>query len=160
MIERKPTALAKQKLYEQKRWRTYSLIFVCGLLMVSGFFFAGRQHFASMDFGMKNSRLRKQVDELEAEKRRLLLMREISLSPVEIKKAVRKVGLINSVELAGPVAQVSEATREKAVSPTSTQIKSLVVKTASVSAVPAPITAVYPKPENQVKREKKGMGAE
>src|SRR5438046_1612502 len=77
----------------RNNWRTYALAMVCLLIMVCGIFLAGRQHFSSMDFGMKNSRLRKQVDELEAEKRRLLLAREVSLSPSEIKKAAKKAGL-------------------------------------------------------------------
>ena len=55
------------------RMKSYALMSACALLLVAGFFFAGRQHFASMDYGMKNARLRKQVDELESEKRRLLL---------------------------------------------------------------------------------------
>ena len=56
---------------EPTRARTYALMAVCVLTVVGGFFFAGRQHFSSMDYGMKNSKLRRQVDELEAEKRRL-----------------------------------------------------------------------------------------
>ena len=81
---------AKQQRKGFGGWRTSLLAFVCMLILVCGIFLAGRQHFSSMDFGMKNSRLRKQVDELEAEKRRLLLAREVSLSPAEIKKAAKK----------------------------------------------------------------------
>src|SRR5256885_13542753 len=75
------------------RWRTYSLMTVCGVTLLAGLFLAARQHFSSIDTGMRNSRLRRQVDELQAEKRRLLLAREISLSPAEIKKAAKKTGL-------------------------------------------------------------------
>ena len=82
----------RTKAAEPKRWRTYSMMFVCGAVLVSGFFLAARQHFASMDYGMRNSRLRKQVDDLEAEKRRLILARETSLSPAEIKKPRRRRG--------------------------------------------------------------------
>ena len=71
-------------------WRYAALTLLCGVILVSGFFFAARQHFSSMDYGIQNSRLRRQVDELEAEKRRLLLNREISLSPSEMIKAARK----------------------------------------------------------------------
>lgn len=60
--------------------------------MAAGFFFAALQHFATIDLGFKNSKLRKQVDELQSEKRRLLLAKEISLSPAEITKAARKYG--------------------------------------------------------------------
>ena len=116
------------------RFRTYSLMLVCGLLLVSGFFFAARQHFASMEYGMKNSRLRKQVDELEADKRRLLLAREVSLSPGEIKKAARKSGLMNPSASSGVVAQVTSTTKEKAVPPTVKDPKPLVIKTGATSA--------------------------
>lgn len=74
-------------------WRYCFLTLVCGVLLVGGFFFAARQHFSSIDFGIKNSSLKKQIEELEAEKRRLLLSKEIALSPAEIKKAAKKLGL-------------------------------------------------------------------
>ena len=74
-------------------WRYCFLTLVCGLVLAVGFFFAARQHFSSMDYGMKNSKLRKQKDELEAARRQLLLNKEISLSPSEIKKAAKKIGL-------------------------------------------------------------------
>jgi len=74
-------------------WRYCLMTLVCGLFLVVGFFFAARQHFSSIDYGIKNSRLRKQIDELESEKRRLILEKEIALSPAEIKKAARKIGL-------------------------------------------------------------------
>jgi hypothetical protein len=62
-------------------------------MLVVGFFFAARSHFSSIDFGIKNSRLRKQIEELEADKRRLILSKEIALSPAEIKKAAKRIGL-------------------------------------------------------------------
>jgi hypothetical protein len=68
---------------------------VCCVL-VTGFFLAARQHFSSIDFGIKNSRLRRQLDELQAEKRRLLLSKEITLSPAEIKKAAKRVGFVDA----------------------------------------------------------------
>ena len=153
---------ARQQRNEPKRWRTYSLMIVCGLLMVSGFFFAGRQHFSSMDYGMKNSRLRKQIDDLEAEKRRLLLAREISLSPAEIKRAAKKVGFSDSAEAQPEVVQeVATSIKEKAVPTTAAApIKPMVVKTASVSSVPAPIAAVYAKNEKPVKTAKRLMATE
>ena len=74
-------------------WKLYSLLFVSLTIVVTGFFFAGRLHFSSWDYSMKNSRLRKQVDELETEKRRLILAREVAQSPNEIKRAARKFGM-------------------------------------------------------------------
>src|SRR5215203_2572894 len=73
-------------------WRQCLLTLICGLFLVVGFFGAARQHFSSIDFGIKNSKLRKQVEELEAEKRRMLLTKEVVLSPGEIKKAAKKIG--------------------------------------------------------------------
>lgn len=73
-------------------WRQCLLALVCGLFLVVGFFGAARQHFSSIDLGIKNSKLRKQVEELEAEQRRLLLTKEVVLSPGEIKKAAKKMG--------------------------------------------------------------------
>ena len=74
-------------------WRYCFLTLVCGLFLVVGFFFAARQHFSSMDYGIKNSRLKKQKGELEDAQRQLLLDKEIALSPSEIKKAAKKLGL-------------------------------------------------------------------
>ena len=74
-------------------WKYCFLTAACGLMLVVGFFFAARSHFSSIDFGIKNSKLRKQIEELEADKRRLLLSKEIALSPAEIKKAAKKIGL-------------------------------------------------------------------
>ncbi|MBK8467477.1 MAG: hypothetical protein IPL32_16800 [Chloracidobacterium sp.] len=145
---------AKQQEGNSPRLRTYSLMFVCAVTLVCGFFFAARQHFSSMDFGMKNSRLRKQVDDLEAEKRRLLLAREISLSPNEIKKAAKKTGLMTSARVDAEVAQVVSTTKEKAIPPQVSDAKSLVIKTAAVSPVQATATASYNKPEKSAKQVK------
>jgi len=75
------------------RWRYGFLTLLCGLVLVVGFFFAARQHFSSIDFSIKNSKLKKQIDELETAKRRLQLDKEIALTPAEIKKAAKKIGL-------------------------------------------------------------------
>ena len=146
-------ANAKQTQSGSIRLRTYSLVFICVLMLVSGFFFAARQHFSSMDFGMKNSRLRRQVDELEAEKRRLLLAREVSLSPAEIKKAAKKSGLLDPSGNSGEMAQVVSTTRDKAMPAVTAESKSLVIKTAAVSAVP-PVTAVAISKKDKPKPQK------
>lgn len=73
-------------------WRQCLLTLICGMFLVIGFFGAASQHFSSIDFGIKNSKLRKQVDELEAERRRMLLTKEVVLSPGEIKKSAKKIG--------------------------------------------------------------------
>ncbi len=100
-------------------WRYCVLTLFCGLLLISGFFFAARQHFSSIDYSIKNSRLRRQLDELEADKRRLVLAKEIALSPAEIKKVARKIGF---TEAADKIAAVPVGITS-AVRPTAEQAK-------------------------------------
>ncbi len=138
---------AKRKQSEPNRLRTYALMIVCGMVLVSGFFFAARQHFSSMDYGMRNSRLQRQVDELEAEKRRLLLAREVTLSPSEIKKAIRRTGFAEYASATDEMAQVAPATRDKAIPAAASKTKPTVVKTAAVSPASTSISAVYSKVE-------------
>ncbi len=76
--------------------RAYFFAFLFTGLLAVGFLFAAWQHFDSMDVGMKNSKLRKQLDQLEAEKRRLIYVREVSLSASEVKKAAKKAGLLDA----------------------------------------------------------------
>jgi hypothetical protein len=152
----------QKRAAEPKRWRTYSMMFVCAGVLAAGFFLAARQHFASMDFGMRNSRLRKQIDDLEAEKRRLILAREMSLSPAEIKKAAKKTGMLAASDASAAVAQVVSSTKEKAVPPTAPTAagKPMIVKTASVAAVQPTASADYVRPERIVKQVKKLLGTD
>ena len=135
------------------------MMVVCGAVLASGFFFAARQHFASMDYGMRNSRLRKQVDDLEAEKRRLILARENSMSPVEIKKAAKRAGLVGSAPEA-TVAQVASSTKDKAVPPTdaTSTSKAMIIKTASVAPVQPAVSADM-RSDRIVKQDKKAGAA-
>jgi len=134
MKKRRPTKAQTRDKKPASRLHTFVLVSVCGLTLLTGFFFAARQHFSSMDYGMKNSRLRKQIDELEAEKRRLLLAREVSLSPAEIKKAARRTGLTQTAAPGGELAQVVSTTKDKAVpAAAAPAMKPMVIKTSAVS---------------------------
>lgn len=73
-------------------WRYFIIMLICGCVLAAGFFFAARQHFTSMEFGINNSKLRKQLEDLESENRRLRHSREVSMSPGEIKKVARNLG--------------------------------------------------------------------
>lgn len=64
------------------------------LLFAAGAFHAASQHFRAIDYSMKNSRLKKQIDELRAEKRRLLLAKEVAMSPSEIDRTAKRLGLV------------------------------------------------------------------
>jgi hypothetical protein len=85
---------------------------VCGAIFVASLFFAARQHFSSMEYSIKNAKLRKQIEELEYNKRNLQLTREISLSPAEIKKSARKLGLIDISDTQTPAMPVNTAAVE------------------------------------------------
>lgn len=93
-------------------WRYCLLTLVCGVFLVGGFFLAARSHFSSIDFGIKNSGLKKQIEDLQTEKRRLTLLKEIALSPAEIQKAAKKLGLTEmtagSFETVRPSAEKNE----------------------------------------------------
>lgn len=98
MIKRNsPPNYKKESVTRQRRaplsWR-YGLPFlVCGVLLLAGFFFAARQHFSAIEYGIRNAKLRQQKNVLENEQRQLHLDREISFSPAEIKKVAKKIGL-------------------------------------------------------------------
>lgn len=143
-----------------RRWQLYALMILCGLLFVSGFFLAGRQHFSSMDFGMKNSRLRKQVDELEAEKRRLLLTREFSLSPTEIKKAAKKAGFADQATVNAGVNQIAAVVKGSAVPQPAVQAKPMIIKTAAVAVVKGSGTDLATKTPRFASQVKKTEAAE
>ena len=157
---------ATRRKSEQKRGRTYALILVCGLLVLAGFFFAGRQHFSSMDYGMKNSRLRKQINDLESEKRRLLLAREISSSPIEIKKAAKKAGSGEPASDQPQMAQLTSITKDKAVPPATAVTtaagpeKTLIERTALVKPVPQALTTALVKNNKTASQPKRTMSAE
>ena len=53
-------------------WIYVIVTVLCVGFLAVGFFFAARQHFVAMDLGMKNSNLRKQLEQLEGENRRLV----------------------------------------------------------------------------------------
>lgn len=99
--------------------------------MALGFFLVAVQHFVAMDLGFKNSNMRKQVQELEAEKRRLLLAREVALSPSAITRAATKFGFRDVEEVIA-----TNATEPLAPEPSKTTISTVREVTAIVSTKP------------------------
>jgi hypothetical protein len=136
-------------------WSYLIVIAICGCVLGAGFFLAARQHFTSMDLGMKNSRLRKQLEDLESENRRLLLVREVAISPVEITKAARNLGFLetNAAMPAMPIAGTSKATIPVDLKPSN---KSKVIETAPNTVTltayqrPAKATLIDPVPKREV----------
>lgn len=146
----------------RKGWRTYLMMFVCASLLVAGFFLAARQHFSSMDFGIKNSRLRKHIDDLEAEKRRLLLARETSLSPAEIKRVAKKAGLVEySAQVTDVAQKIAPPPAPATTRQTAKPLTETVVKTASVKPTTARPKIMLAKAEKIEKpQSKKAVMAE
>lgn len=120
-------------------WRYCLLTLCCGVFLVGGFFFAARSHFSSIDFGIKNSGLKKQLEDLESEKRRLTLLKEIALSPAEIKRAAKKIGLTemtaSSFETVRPAVAEEKSQKTLAVKDLKEKPKQLVEKTVDVKPV-------------------------
>ena len=141
-------------------WRTIPILLICLLLFVGGFFLAGRQHFSSMDYGIKNSKLRKQIEDLESEKRRLILAREISLTPNEIKRSAKKVGLADA-PIGAANAQLASLSAKSLPAPAQQQpVGPLVVKTAAVATSLRPVVAAVAKLERTDKPERSRIVAE
>lgn len=112
------------------------LTIACAAFLATGFFFAARQHFAAMDLGMKNSTLRKQIEEMEGQKRQLVLAREIVRSPAEMKRIASNKGFRQREALIVPIAASATVSD-----------RTLVERTAMVSpsaAGPKPVKAFLP----------------
>ena len=129
---------------------------LCGVVLVASFFFAARQHFSSIDFSIKNSKLRKEVEDLQSDKRRLQLAREISLSPSEIKKAAKKIGFTELAEsnreiLKNTQTAVENAKLTKPAAAKPAENLKLVQKTVQSAAIVADVR--QRKPEKQEKSD-------
>lgn len=134
-MNRKKNRSAKLPSIKRERepvpWKYCLLTVFFGLLFASGFFFAAQQHFYSVEYGMQNSRLRGQIDDLRSQNRRLILHKEAALSPYEIKEAATKIGLrsltVSSLQAVGgdPVFEKveSEIVREIPAVPVKTFLK-------------------------------------
>ncbi len=134
------------------------LTLTCGLILVVGFFFAARQHFSSIDYGIKNSKLKKQIEELETDKRQLILAKEIALTPSEIKKAAQKIGLTmmtaSNIEVFRPNGDAQEKPKTEKISDVKSK-QTASVKTADVkSEAKKPEKLEKKTPEVKVEKDK------
>lgn len=125
------------------RWKLYAGMSAVTLVIAAGFFFSGQQHISSWDYSIRNSRLRKQISDLETEKRRLVLAREIALSPNELKKVIG-VTVTPSAELAVSKAPKTIPTTAKTIEKVETKAVDPkpgypIVKTAMTMAVTRPV---------------------
>ncbi|MER3632542.1 MAG: hypothetical protein C4325_10600, partial [Blastocatellia bacterium] len=84
-------------------WLYVMITLIAAAILAFGFFLAARQHFSAMELSFRNSAMRQQLSDLEAEQRRLLLVREVARSPAEIKRAAARLGFrraVPAIELA------------------------------------------------------------
>ena len=136
------TSITRPQRPKAPNWQYYSVATLCCAVLVAGFFFAARQHFSSMEYGLQNSKLRRDLDALQTEQRRLLLNREIAISPAELKKAVKRIGYIDtpasqavSIKDQNPAAQRSVIKTVEEVRGPSDKPANKIVRTAMVSPV-------------------------
>jgi hypothetical protein len=119
-------------------WGSVILTLICASILAAGFFYAARQHFSTIDLGLKNSKLRKQIEDLESERRRLVLAREVSLSPVEI---ARRTNELRQKPAPVTVQQEPEIARVEEKKPTNLAVE------------PVPIALQAPKKPTAVERK-------
>ena len=74
-------------------WQYCLVSLACAVILAFGFFFAAKQHFSSIEFGMKNSDMRKAKEKLVADQRKLRAERDEVSSEANIEKAGLKIGL-------------------------------------------------------------------
>lgn len=133
-------------------WIYIAVMIACVCFLAVGFFFAARQHFMAIDLGIKNSKLRKQVEDMEGQQRRLVLSREVVRSPLEMKRIAARHGLRPADNLFDPV-QVGVKPAPQAPLVQKTGMSSPVMKAEKpVKAFFAPGTKIDPKPAKVVSR--------
>jgi cell division protein FtsL len=70
-----------------------ALLLFCGLVLAGGFVFAAKQHFAAVQYGYQNERLRTERKRLLEERQLLSLEKETISSPGRLEPAARALGL-------------------------------------------------------------------
>ena len=95
-MKRKKVIVNKNSKVRRQRdpipWKYCVLTIMCGLLMVSGFFVAAKQHFSAVGVAMENAELRIKIVKLSDETRRLLLSKQRASSPGRIAKLAKTIG--------------------------------------------------------------------
>jgi cell division protein FtsL len=70
-----------------------ALLLLCGLVLASGFVYAGVQHFGALRLGYETQKLRSDLDKAQEEQKRLLMARETAVSPIRLEQAARQLGM-------------------------------------------------------------------
>lgn len=96
MVRRVPSKHRNAPLTREKdnaAFRRLALLVVVGLGLACGFVYAGRQHFAALNYGYETENLRRERDQLSEEQRRLILSREEAASPMKLERAAKRLGM-------------------------------------------------------------------
>src|SRR5918997_1108228 len=96
MVRRLPSKHRNAPVGREKdkdAFRRLGLLLIVGLVLACGFVYAGRQHFAALNYGYKTEQLRSERNELAEAQRRLMLQREEAASPVRLEQAAKKLGM-------------------------------------------------------------------
>lgn len=96
MIRRIPSRQRNARVTREKDADAFlrlGLLLICGLGLASGFVYAGRQHFAALNYGYETESLRRERDQLAQEQRRFLLQREEAASPMRLERAAKQLGM-------------------------------------------------------------------
>lgn len=132
-------------------WSYLFVIAICGCIIAAGFLLAARQHFVSMDLGMKNSKLRKQLEDLESENRRLMLAREVAISPIEITRTARNFGFVEITE--SPMAIPVVATQQSQKPDGPIAVKAMAIQDGRPDVIAASVTkTTYQRPAAAVSK--------
>ena len=86
------------------------VLLACGVALCAGFAFAAQRQYAAVRYGYRSEELRREREQLLAERRRLLVALEETSSPAQLERAAREIGL----ELARPAQVGTEVTARRA----------------------------------------------
>jgi cell division protein FtsL len=70
-----------------------AMLLVCGLILASGFVYAGVQHFAALKLGYETENLRKIRNALVEDQHRFQLEHDAAVSPARLEQAARQLGM-------------------------------------------------------------------
>lgn len=70
-----------------------ALLLFCGLVLAGGFVFAGKNHFAAVQYGYKSESLRRERSQLQQQNQQLSLEKQRISSPATLERAASRLGL-------------------------------------------------------------------
>jgi hypothetical protein len=70
-----------------------AMLLFCGLVLAGGFVFAGKNHFAAVQYGYKSESLRRERSQLLQQNQQLSLEKQRISSPATLERAASRLGL-------------------------------------------------------------------